>query len=72
MEGIVKKETHYDCDVWVNTKTEAVRRDECLCFNCGEMGCCEIAARFYELCVEFETALIMTRCREWRPNKKGE
>jgi hypothetical protein len=58
------KENHYNTDVWVNTMTEGLRRDECLCLNCAAIqNQCKYAQEFFKLCKEGDIALMVTRCR---------
>jgi hypothetical protein len=58
------KENHYGENVWVNTMTEGLRHDECLCFNCSEMqNMCKYAQQFFMLCKEGNIALMVTRCK---------
>ena len=65
-----KEETHHGVKVWVNKTTEAIRKKECLCLNCGKLkpgqtDNCPTAQAFYELCVKNNTALMVTRCPLW-------
>ena len=71
MEKHPKKETHYGKEVYVNPTTESMRKEECLCLNCGclkpgQPDNCPIAQSFYEICVEKNIALIVTRCPLWK------
>lgn len=66
-----KKETHYGKEVWVNPTTEALRREECLCLNCGnskpgEPDHCHTAKDLYEICKRDNVAFPVTRCPRWR------
>lgn len=65
-----KRETYYGQEVWVNPMTEPLRKNECLCLNCGNLkpgkeDNCRIAQAFYEICVKENIALIVTRCPIW-------
>ena len=67
-------EKHYDKEVWVNPTTEAMRRTECLCLNCGHMkpgeeDHCRIAAQLYKICVSENVAMTITRCPVWMPKE---
>jgi hypothetical protein len=67
-----KQETHYGHEVWVNPTTESLRRSECLCLNCGNLkpgqpDNCHIAQTFYQVCVQNNVALAVTRCPLWKP-----
>lgn len=66
---------HHGVDVWVNPITEALRKEECLCFNCnklkpGESDNCPKAKKLYKIAVEENVAMMVTRCSTWGPNKK--
>lgn len=66
------QEEHYGKLVWVNPTTESVRREECLCLNCGNMkpgspDHCRVAQALYQICVNDNVALTITRCPIWKP-----
>lgn len=65
MKGKIKLEVHYGEEVFVNTLTERLRGEECLCLNCGRLDKCPPAKAFYELCKRYHIALAVTRCGEW-------
>jgi len=65
MLGKVEVEEHYDEMVYVNTLTEALRKSECLCLNCGSMRNCEYADAFFKLCCGGNIALMVTRCKHY-------
>jgi hypothetical protein len=70
------QEKHYGEVVWVNLTTERLRQDECLCLNCGKLkpgqpDNCQRAQAFYEICVQANIAIIITRCRDWDEKKKN-
>ncbi len=72
MQAQPKQEIHYGEQVWVNPTTESLRRTECLCLNCdnlkpGRSDNCHMAKAFYQVCVEENVALAVTRCRLWKP-----
>ena len=57
------QEVHYKELVWVNPTTESLRKEECLCLNCGGMPDCGHAKALYKICVSGELALAVTRCK---------
>ncbi len=61
----VKKEK-YDTEVYVNEDMDEIRKDECLCLNCMDLGKCKTAKKGYELCVEENIAFMVTRCPCWK------
>ena len=66
-----RQEEHYGHQVWVNPTTEALRRTECLCLNCGNWNPgqpdhCSIAGALYQVCVTDNVALTITRCPLWK------
>jgi len=56
------KEEHYGVSVWVNPKTEMIRKRECLCLNCISMSKCKVAKKLYAICVDDNLAMAVTRC----------
>ena len=64
METPVQMEK-YGATVWANPKTEALRRDECLCLHCESLGDCIVAKRGLDLCRAGNLAFIVTRCPVW-------
>ncbi|MBU1180179.1 hypothetical protein KJ885_04505 [Patescibacteria group bacterium] len=71
----MKQETHHNEAVWVNTRMEPFRKEQCMCLSCakmkpGESDHCKHAAQFYKICCEANCALIMTRCREWEKRER--
>ncbi len=62
-----KKETQPD-KVWSNAEMDKLRRDECLCLNCARIyddslkGTCSVAKMLYNICVEHDMAMAITRC----------
>ncbi len=66
------QQVHYGHTVWVNPTTEAVRRSECLCLNCGNMKPGQpdhyaIAQKLYAVAVTDNVAMAITRCPMWTP-----
>ena len=60
-----RKETHYGQEVLVNPTTESMRKEECLCLNCGDLkpgqpDNCPIAQSFYEICKEKNGLVLVT------------
>lgn len=71
IERVVNKYKQKDADpaeVWANTELDALRREECLCVNCGRKdepkpyASCPAAAKLYRVCVEHNMAMAITRC----------
>lgn len=67
-----QQEVHHDETVWVNPTTEALRKEECLCLNCGNMkpgkpDHCYIANQLYQISVKENIAMTITRCPIWKP-----
>lgn len=74
MKEAPKQEERYGVMVWVNPTTEAVRKTECLCFNCkhmnpGKAGHCLKAQALFGVCIEGDIALAVTRCSTWNPKE---
>ena len=67
MKGNVVKVERYGEEVWENDMMDTLRKEECLCLNCGELGKCDIAKEGLELCKKWNCAFAMTRCKEWSP-----
>jgi hypothetical protein len=64
-------EEHYGVGVWVNPTLEAIRHDECLCWNCAKMkpgsdDHCRTAAMLYAVCRLCNVATPVTRCPDWQ------
>jgi len=66
MQERPKQETHYGKKVWVNPTLECRRRCECLCLNCENLDSCHIAKAFYQICVQENVALAVSRCPLWK------
>lgn len=64
-------EEHHKKETWTNPTTDPLRREECLCLNCGEFkpgkNNCPFAKKLYEVCVKAKIALMVTRCGYWEP-----
>lgn len=69
MKGAIADEEHYGRMVAVNQLTEPLRREECLCLNCGGLGDggCQFSKQLFEVCREGAIALMVTRCPGFRP-----
>lgn len=57
----------YGVKVYANPTTEALRPLECLCLNCNKQKNdpkenCEVAFKLFNICVEHNIALAVTRC----------
>lgn len=59
----VIKEEHYGEQVWVNPDVEKLRKKECLCFNCQHINVCLYSQIFYKACIEWNIAVLITRCK---------
>jgi len=65
----------YGVQVWSNEMMDELRKTECLCLNCanlrpGTSDNCHKAARMYEISVEENVAMAVTRCEIWREKPK--
>jgi hypothetical protein len=58
-----KKVIKYGHEVIQNSVTDKIRKTECMCLNCKDLDVCNIAHEMYELCKEFNCAVMMTRCK---------
>ena len=56
--------------IYANKEMDELRRKYCLCLNCAELKACEVAKKLYDICIENNTAMIMTRCGV--VNEKGD
>jgi len=63
------KKTEKDPEkVWANVEMDNLRRKECLCVNCDRKneeipyGSCPAAGKLYNICVEHNMAMAVTRC----------
>lgn len=70
MKGEVVKVEKYGALVWSNTMMDDLRKDECLCLNCGSMKECVVANSLYATCKTYDIALAVTRCPKWAKNQK--
>ena len=62
----IEKVVKYDAEVWSNTKMDELRSEECLCFNCAyDKDSCKIAEKIYNICVEDDMAMMITRCKNY-------
>ena len=68
----IKKVEKYDVEVWSNVKMDELRRDECLCFNCGGIKECSTAKTLLDICKKEKMAMMITRCKEYTfPEQEG-
>lgn len=58
------QETHFNELVWVNPKTDSMRREECLCFNCKN-NFCNTSNELFSICKTDNLALMITRCKNF-------
>lgn len=61
------QEEHYGAMVWTNKEADATRKDECLCLNCAMLSNCPTAKGLYEICKDNDMAMMITRCKQWKP-----
>lgn len=66
MNSIPVKILKYGVDVWSHPMTEFLRKTECLCLNCSDMGNCEAAHALLMVCKDSNLALMVTRCPKFR------
>ena len=65
MDNLIKIQK-YGVLVWCNEKTDNLRREQCLCLNCGfSNNGCDAADSLYEICKNKDIALMVTRCPKW-------
>ena len=60
------EQRHYGRVVWINAVMDELRKDECLCRNCGNADCL-ISKVLFEICKGYGMALAVTRCERWEP-----
>lgn len=65
----VKKEKHFNCDVWVSKEIDELRWSACLCMNCEKLGSCNISTELYNLCIKHNMSLACTKCPYWEKRK---
>jgi hypothetical protein len=75
MKEVPRQVERYGLLVWENPTAEAIRKEECLCLNCGRMkpgqpDHCQVAAAFYEICKVNGNAFVLSRCAHWNPKGK--
>ena len=51
--------------VWQNERMDLMRKEQCLCLNCGEKPRCLVAPSLFRLCTLNDIALMVTRCPDW-------
>jgi len=63
----------YGETVWSDTEMDKLRKENCLCLRCARLkrktGCL-VAKDLYEICKEYDLALMVTRCLAWVPCKE--
>ncbi len=75
MKQAPRQEEHYVEIVWVNPTTEAMRKAECLCWNCDNLkpdkpDNCVKAEALYQIIKRENVALMVTRCPDWKPQEE--
>jgi len=61
----VVKVKKYGALVFSNEEMDALRRENCLCLNCGSLPDCPVAKQLLLLCKGEDLALAVTRCPKW-------
>jgi len=49
----------------INTLTEPMRKEQCLCLHCAKLQTCKASRQFYKLCIKYNVAFMTTRCAMW-------
>ena len=65
----IREVVKYGVKVKQNVYTDELRKTECLCLNCKHFPC-DISQKFYNLCVKYNTAIMMTRCPNFEPKEE--
>ena len=72
MKGELKQVEKYGAVVWQNVMMDELRKDECLCLNCGSIKECGVGSSLYATCKTCDLALAVTRCPRFvMSNNKG-
>lgn len=62
----IEKVEKYGVEVYSNIEMDKLRKEECLCFNCLELGSCRKAVTLKCFCEDTNIAMMITRCPDWR------
>jgi len=60
---LIKK---YGKEVWQHPDMDKLRRTECLCMSCEQLDICPIANDLLHKCKQYNLALAITRCAEFK------
>lgn len=72
MKNKPKKIVKHGVEVWTNEETDELRKTECLCLNCEKLVTCKMAKKLYEICVNDDMAMMITRCPRWRASNERQ
>ena len=61
----VQIQLHFGALVPTHIVTDKTRKTECLCLNCSKLKQCDAAKELYDFCVKYDTAMCMTRCKQF-------
>lgn len=60
---MIEIQEHYGVEVETNVAMDVLRKTECLCLACREVGDCVTAGKLYEICKRMNMAIMITRCQ---------
>ena len=66
MKNPAQQVIKYGETVWSNVEMDELRKTECICLNCTDLGACGIANLLHEYCEIYNLAFMMTRCKEFQ------
>lgn len=61
----IRKVVKYGVEVSADLEMDELRRERCLCLNCGDIESCQAAKQLFEICKINNMALAVTRCLSW-------
>jgi hypothetical protein len=64
----IEKVVKYGTEVWADIEMDKIRKERCLCFNCGIKEC-STARTLYQICCDKKMAMMITRCLEYIAKK---
>ena len=65
MKFKVEKVEKYGATVACHKEMDELRREQCLCFHCGEKDECGRAKSLLKFCTHFNMAMAITRCDKY-------
>ena len=68
---VVEKQVHHGRAVWTDVAMDALRRERCLCLRCS-FAQCRTRKRLYDICVQHDRALAVTRCPDFTEEVRDE